>query len=106
VATEDLHGHILRSINVSTTSPKQWLNKLMTLTRAGLINMRLRILVAYGLIAATYIATVTSILFGCHPMHKNWQINPDPGSMSPFDITSKRLDLIEFRLLPTCRVQD
>lgn len=48
--------------------------------RAGLINMRVRIHVAYALIAATYIATICSILFGCHPMHKNWQIYPDPGS--------------------------
>ncbi|KAJ5110248.1 hypothetical protein N7532_002893 [Penicillium argentinense] len=47
---------------------------------AGLINMRVRIHVAYGLIAATYIATICSILFGCHPMHKNWQIYPDPGN--------------------------
>ncbi|KAJ5560456.1 hypothetical protein N7513_002855 [Penicillium frequentans] len=47
---------------------------------AGLINMRVRIHVAYVLIAATYIVTLCSILFGCHPMHKNWQINPDPGN--------------------------
>lgn len=42
--------------------------------------MRVRIHIAYGLIATTYIATLCSILFGCHPMHKNWQIYPDPGS--------------------------
>ncbi|KAJ5683664.1 uncharacterized protein N7477_000009 [Penicillium maclennaniae] len=47
---------------------------------AGLINMRVRIQVAYGLIAATYIATLFSILFGCYPLHKNWQINPNPGN--------------------------
>ncbi|KAJ5887408.1 hypothetical protein N7495_007449 [Penicillium taxi] len=47
---------------------------------AGLINMRIRIHIAYGLIAVTYIATVLSILFGCHPMYKNWQINPNPGN--------------------------
>ncbi|KAJ5092648.1 hypothetical protein NUU61_007518 [Penicillium alfredii] len=47
---------------------------------AGLANMRVRIHIAYGLIATTYIATVCSILFGCHPMHKNWQIYPDPGN--------------------------
>lgn len=46
----------------------------------GLINMRVRIYVAYVLIASTYIATVCSILLGCHPMHKNWQIYPNPGS--------------------------
>lgn len=42
--------------------------------------MRVRIHIAYGMIAATYIVTICSILFGCHPMHKNWQIYPDPGS--------------------------
>ncbi|KAJ5263214.1 hypothetical protein N7478_010819 [Penicillium angulare] len=47
---------------------------------AGLINMRIRIHIAYVLIAMTYIATICSILFGCHPMEKNWQINPDPGN--------------------------
>jgi hypothetical protein len=45
--------------------------------------MRVRIQIAYVLIAVTYVATVLSILFGCHPMHKNWQINPNPGSKSP-----------------------
>lgn len=44
--------------------------------------MRVRIHVAYVMIAATYIATICSILFGCHPMHKNWQIYPNPGSAS------------------------
>ncbi|OQE41946.1 hypothetical protein PENCOP_c004G06770 [Penicillium coprophilum] len=47
---------------------------------AGLVNMRIRIHIAYVLIAVTYIATICSILFGCHPMDKNWQIYPDPGN--------------------------
>ncbi|KAI2715131.1 hypothetical protein CBS147332_4785 [Penicillium roqueforti] len=47
---------------------------------AGLVNMRIRIHIAYVLIAITYIATVCSILFGCHPMDKNWQIYPNPGN--------------------------
>ncbi|KAJ5612088.1 hypothetical protein N7510_005282 [Penicillium lagena] len=46
----------------------------------GLANMRTRIHVAFGLIAVTYLATICSILFGCHPIHKNWQINPNPGN--------------------------
>lgn len=52
------------------------------LSSAGLVNMRIRIHVAYVLIAATYIATICSILFGCYPMDKNWQIYPNPGSTS------------------------
>ncbi|CAI7665647.1 uncharacterized protein N7487_008003 [Penicillium crustosum] len=47
---------------------------------AGLVNMRIRIHIAYVLIAVTYIATICSILFGCHPMEKNWQIDPNPGN--------------------------
>ncbi|KAJ5171008.1 uncharacterized protein N7500_003791 [Penicillium coprophilum] len=47
---------------------------------AGLVNMRIRIHIAYVLVAVTYIATICSILFGCHPMDKNWQIYPDPGN--------------------------
>lgn len=50
--------------------------------RAGLINMRIRVRIAYVFIGVTYIATICSILFGCHPMHKNWQIYPNPGSTS------------------------
>ncbi|KOS46296.1 hypothetical protein ACN38_g2781 [Penicillium nordicum] len=46
----------------------------------GLVNMRIRIHLAYVLIAITYIATICSILFGCHPMEKNWQIDPNPGN--------------------------
>ncbi|KAI9044866.1 uncharacterized protein KD926_011039 [Aspergillus affinis] len=48
--------------------------------RAGLVNMTIRIRLAYLFIAATYIAVICSILFGCHPISKNWQIYPDPGN--------------------------
>ncbi|CAI7594279.1 unnamed protein product [Penicillium glandicola] len=47
---------------------------------AGLVYMRIRIHIAYVLIAITYIATICSILFGCHPIDKNWQIYPNPGN--------------------------
>ncbi|PLB38619.1 uncharacterized protein BDW47DRAFT_21647 [Aspergillus candidus] len=46
----------------------------------GLVNMRRRIHIAYIMIGVTYIAVICSILFGCFPMHKNWQIYPDPGN--------------------------
>lgn len=63
--------------------------------------MRIRIRIAYALIAVTYIATVCSILFGCHPMHKNWQINPDPGS----ELNGLSCFLSLFDLLPVeCHV--
>jgi hypothetical protein len=42
----------------------------------------LRVGIGYGMIVATYIATMMSILLGCRPFEKNWQIHPDPGSTS------------------------
>ncbi|KAE8379390.1 hypothetical protein BDV26DRAFT_170520 [Aspergillus bertholletiae] len=47
---------------------------------SGLVNMHRRVQIAYIFIAATYVVVICSILFGCHPMHKNWQIYPDPGN--------------------------
>lgn len=68
--------------------------------------MRIRIRIAYVFIAVTYIATECSILFGCHPMHKNWQINPNPGSMLPHIYDQRTVPNEYSRLLPTRRVQD
>lgn len=53
---------------------------MLIVNRAGLINMNIRVKIAYVLIGVTYIAVICSILFGCHPMKKNWQIYPDPGN--------------------------
>jgi hypothetical protein len=44
------------------------------------MNMRIRVKLAYAFIGATYIAVILSILLGCRPMSKNWQIYPDPGN--------------------------
>ncbi|KAF1961445.1 hypothetical protein CC80DRAFT_237658 [Byssothecium circinans] len=46
----------------------------------GLHHLELRVKIGYAVIAATYIATELSILLGCHPLRKNWQIYPDPGN--------------------------
>ncbi|KAJ5986377.1 hypothetical protein N7451_010742 [Penicillium sp. IBT 35674x] len=46
----------------------------------GLPFMRIRILISYVSIAVTYVVVLVVILAGCHPMHKNWQIYPDPGN--------------------------
>lgn len=48
--------------------------------------MQLRVRIGYVLVGVTYIATISSILWSCYPLQKNWQIHPDPGSMSQFDI--------------------
>lgn len=42
--------------------------------------MHVRIRIAFAAIAVTYLATILSILFGCTPFRKNWQIDPDPGN--------------------------
>jgi hypothetical protein len=42
--------------------------------------MKIRVQIASALIGVTYIAVIFSILIGCRPMHKNWQIYPDPGN--------------------------
>lgn len=55
--------------------------------RDGVNNMVIRIRIGAVLLVVTFLATFLSILFGCTPMSKHWQINPDPGSMpSPLDI--------------------
>lgn len=48
----------------------------------GLDNYRPRIFIGFGLIVATWLTVLFSILFGCHSFEKNWQIYPDPGSKS------------------------
>ncbi|KIW39362.1 uncharacterized protein PV06_09139 [Exophiala oligosperma] len=42
--------------------------------------MKIRIRIGYGIVIVTYIITELSILLGCHPFHKNWQIFPNPGN--------------------------
>ncbi|EHY52289.1 hypothetical protein ABEF92_000761 [Exophiala dermatitidis] len=42
--------------------------------------MKSRIRLGYVIVVVTYVATELSILLGCHPFHKNWQIYPNPGN--------------------------
>ncbi|KIW68453.1 hypothetical protein PV04_04396 [Phialophora macrospora] len=46
----------------------------------SLDHMRMRVRLGYAVVISTYLATELSILFGCHPFHKNWQIYPNPGN--------------------------
>ncbi|KAI8949813.1 hypothetical protein F4801DRAFT_551668 [Xylaria longipes] len=48
---------------------------------SGLNRMRMRIYIAYGLLAVTYAFVALGLLFSCRPMHHFWQINPDPGPL-------------------------
>ncbi|QGA20810.1 hypothetical protein EYB26_008518 [Talaromyces marneffei] len=45
----------------------------------GLMQFDTRVRVAYIFLGVVYLATALSILLSCQPMHKFWQINPDPG---------------------------
>ncbi|GJC96105.1 hypothetical protein ColKHC_04931 [Colletotrichum higginsianum] len=40
-----------------------------------------RIICGFVLIIVTWLAVFFSIIFSCHPIHKNWQIYPDPGNL-------------------------
>ncbi|KAI1120348.1 hypothetical protein F5Y10DRAFT_258606 [Nemania abortiva] len=60
---------------------------------SGLDRMRMRIYIAYGLLAVTYLFVALGLLLSCRPMHRFWQINPDPGPLcqptnSPFYVFS------------------
>ncbi|KAF5013045.1 hypothetical protein FDECE_939 [Fusarium decemcellulare] len=45
---------------------------------AGLWAFKTRIYAGFCIIAATYIVLIFTFLFSCQPLHRLWQINPDP----------------------------
>ncbi|OJJ78444.1 uncharacterized protein ASPGLDRAFT_138897 [Aspergillus glaucus CBS 516.65] len=47
----------------------------------GLQHLPTRVRIAYVLLGVTYLAAGLSIVLGCQPIHKYWQINPDPGNI-------------------------
>ncbi|KAB5545543.1 hypothetical protein GE09DRAFT_1243211 [Coniochaeta sp. 2T2.1] len=49
----------------------------------GVDRMALKINVGFVFVGATYVAGMLSILFGCFPIEKNWQIFPNPGVKLP-----------------------
>ncbi|EAQ91896.1 hypothetical protein CHGG_00131 [Chaetomium globosum CBS 148.51] len=50
---------------------------------ANLARLQIRVYIAYAFIGATWVLTTCLLLFGCWPMSKYWQINPDPGICQP-----------------------
>ncbi|PLB48751.1 hypothetical protein P170DRAFT_455637 [Aspergillus steynii IBT 23096] len=42
---------------------------------------RVPVWVGFGLVVGTFIASIITILGACRPIHKYWQINPDPGNV-------------------------
>lgn len=84
VAFENMHGCLLLSLDVRPT-PSFAGNTVADMSDAarysdGLAVMRGRVRIAYAGIGITYVVVILSIMLGCHPFHKNWQIYPDPGS--------------------------
>ncbi|KAI0423408.1 hypothetical protein F5Y09DRAFT_327451 [Xylaria sp. FL1042] len=56
---------------------------------SGLRHLRMRVNVAYVLLAITYLFVALGLILSCQPMDHFWQINPDPGPLcrptnSPF----------------------
>ncbi|KAF3016548.1 hypothetical protein E8E14_012335 [Neopestalotiopsis sp. 37M] len=41
---------------------------------------RIHIWIGFGLVGATFLASIIAIYAGCRPLEKYWQINPDPGN--------------------------
>ncbi|KAL8663695.1 MAG: hypothetical protein Q9202_003641 [Teloschistes flavicans] len=46
----------------------------------GVHNMRIRIRIGAVMLIVTFLGTFLTILLGCQPIHRHWQINPDPGN--------------------------
>lgn len=47
-------------------------------------NYEIRIYVGYVVVTVSYMVIILNLFLGCHPFHRNWQINPDPGSTWAF----------------------
>lgn len=60
---------------------------------SNLLGYKTRIYIGLGLVGATWLTVLCSILFGCGlPFAKNWQIHPDPGNLCQPAIS--RLDIL------------
>jgi hypothetical protein len=43
--------------------------------------MGLKVKIGFVSVVITFFGTFFTILFGCYPISKHWQINPNPGGM-------------------------
>ena len=90
---EGVHDYILLTINVCTVTflflcffrSSALVETHEVCIRDGVNNMVIRIRIGGVLLVITFLTMFLSILFGCTPISKHWQIYPDPGSASsPF----------------------
>lgn len=49
---------------------------------------RMQIFIGFGLVAGTCMASLLTIFLSCRPLHKYWQIYPNPGSALFCSITT------------------
>lgn len=64
---------------------------MLTASSEGIKNMPTRIRIGYVVLLFTFLATFFAILFGCFPVQKHWQINPDPGRMPALSAISEKM---------------
>jgi len=50
---------------------------------AKLAHLQIRVYISYGLIGVTWVVMTLTLLLGCRPISKYWQIYPDPGICQP-----------------------
>ncbi|KAA8641457.1 uncharacterized protein ATNIH1004_001922 [Aspergillus tanneri] len=62
---------------------------------------RMRIYIGFALVLGTFVASIIAVLASCRPFHKYWQINPNPGSMSP--LSTSLISLLTSLLLDVCQ---
>ncbi|KAI6713624.1 hypothetical protein JHW43_003867 [Diplocarpon mali] len=48
---------------------------------------RVRIFIGFGIVGVTFAASIITLYTACHPLHKYWQIKPDPGSRCQVALT-------------------
>ncbi|KAI2616111.1 hypothetical protein GGS26DRAFT_578881 [Hypomontagnella submonticulosa] len=58
----------------------------------GLVDFTFRVRIAYVLLGVTYVFVALSLLLGCQPLTKYWQIYPDPGNLC--QPTNSRLSVL------------
>lgn len=76
---EDMHAHLLHPLNVGINGHVAK-HQCANYDSDNVTHMKIRIRIGAVFLATTFLATFLTILLGCYPIKKHWQINPDPGS--------------------------
>lgn len=77
-----MHERMLFESDVWHTHSDHPLALLTVAKRYQLDYLEYRVKIGWFLIGVTYLVVLLTILLGCQPFPKNWQIYPDPGSTS------------------------